>query len=251
MERENIEKCAGLIALKKNVSVLTGAGISVESGIPDFRSKGGIWDRYDPAFYAHIDNFIKNPAKIWDFFRETDKTLGNKNPNPAHYALAELEDMGIVKSVATQNIDYLHQKAGSLKVYDLHGNSNFLSCIKCGKKFEKDDGSIEYNNSMPCCTCGYVLKPDIVMFGQMLPDAPFRAAREDASSSSVYMVIGTSAEVSPANSLPALAKSHGADIIEINLRETQLTSSLNTILLKGSCSAVLNELLKEIKKIEG
>ena len=247
MNKENIKKCASLIASKKNTAILTGAGISVESGIADFRSKGGIWDKYDPSVYAYIDNFIKNPAKIWEFFREANKAFENVKPNRSHLVLAELEAMGLVTSVATQNIDHLHQKAGSKNVYDLHGNSNFLECIKCRRKYEKDDKTIKVKDDIPYCTCGMALKPAIVMFGEMLPDAPFKKAKKDASRALVYMVVGTSAVVSPANTLPGLAKMNGADIIEINLSKTQLTSSLKTIFLQGSCSAVLDELLKEIK----
>ncbi|MCP5054130.1 MAG: NAD-dependent deacylase, partial [bacterium] len=210
-----IREAARVIAKNKFCVVLTGAGISVESGIPAFRSKGGLWDKYDPAVYASIDVFRVDPSKYWtirgDFIRE----YGRYKPNNGHLALAELEEMGIVRCVITQNIDGLHRAAGSKEVIEIHGSLREINCLKCGKQYiapKVPDGLPPY-----CEVCGGVLKPNTVLFGEQLPEGALGRSQLQAASCGVMLVVGTSANVYPAASLPGVAKQNGAPVIEVNL----------------------------------
>ncbi len=245
---DKIKSAAEILYQRKNAHVLTGAGISVDSGIPDFRSKGGIWDRFDPAEYAHINNFKKDPEKLWYFFRTMENEFGEAKPNPGHIALGELEKIGIVKSIATQNIDDLHSRGGAKRVLYLHGNNEKLVCIKCLNKYERDE-ELLIEKDVPHCACGYVLKPDVVMFGEMLPQDILLKAQKYAANAKVFIVAGTSAQVMPASMLPVIAKDYGAFIIEINLEQTGLTQSITDIFLQGSTSKILPALVEEIKKL--
>lgn len=245
-----IKEAALVIFKNKNTHVLTGAGISVDSGIPDFRSAGGIWDRYDPEIYAHINAFKKDPVKLWDFFKAISSEFDGAKPNVGHIALAEMEKMGYIHSIATQNIDHLHTLAGSQKVYYLHGNNSALVCIKCRRKYDYHQ-PFQTKNQIPYCECGRVLKPDIIMFGETLPLEILQKAEKAAATSKVYMVAGTSAVVMPAAMLPHTAKSYGAVVIEINLEDTPLTHSITDIQLKGSTTEILPALSAEIKALAG
>jgi len=183
-----------LLDLKEGVA-LTGAGVSTESGIPTFRSNGGLWDRYDPMVYASIDMFEKDPSKYWTIRGEFIRNYDNCHPNPGHHALAELEDMGIICSVITQNIDGLHTKAGSSQVVEIHGSLRETYCLKCGKEYIAPDvpGGLP-----PYCECGGVLKPNTVLFGESLPPQALSEAYSESKGCKVMLVIGTSAVVQPA-----------------------------------------------------
>jgi NAD-dependent deacetylase len=205
---------AELLLTLKNCVVLTGAGISAESGIPTFRSKDGLWKKYDPMVYASIEVFRRDPSKYWqirgDFIRNYDIYI----PNAAHRALVELEQMSIVRRVITQNIDGLHRKAGSRRVVEIHGSLREIICQQCGRTYLAPD--IPEGNP-PRCGCGGVLKPNTVLFGEQLPSEAMEVAIRESSTCRVMLVIGTSAVVYPAAHLPAVAKQHGAIIVEINI----------------------------------
>ena len=240
-------KEAGEILKKANsVTVLTGAGISVESGIPDFRSANGLWSKYDPFDYAHIDSFRKNPYKVWEMLKEMNQLLQDKKPNRAHIALKELEDIGKKVVIITQNIDKLHSLAGNTTVYEYHGVWDKLICVKCGAQ----DNIENYNiDEIPHCEkCNFPYKPDVVFFGEPIDPVIMKKSNEAAENCDVFMVIGTSAQVYPAAFLPNLAYRKGIPIIEVNLEATPLTSSLNTIFLKGKATQIMDELLRYVKE---
>ncbi len=227
---------------------LTGAGISVESGIPDFRSAGGLWSRFDPAEYATIEAFRANPEKVWEMLAEMDKVVSAAKPNPAHIALGELERLGYLHYIITQNIDNLHQEGGSRNVIEYHGNSSTLSCLWCGKSYSARD---KRGDMPPRCECGKILKPDVVFFGEPIPPDALNRSFQLASSAQVLMVIGTSALVSPANTIPSIAKQNRAKIIEINMERTQLTDSITDIFLQGKAGEVVPALVQAVKKKGG
>lgn len=204
-----------ILDLKDSVS-LTGAGVSAESGIDTFRSKDGLWKKYDPTVYASIEVFKKDPSKYWtirgDFIRNYDEY----NPNPGHYALAELEKMGLVRSVITQNIDGLHTKAGSKNVIEIHGSLRETYCLQCRKEYVAPNIP---EGIPPYCECGGVLKPNTVLFGESLPHEALDGAYSEAQACNLMLVIGTSAVVQPAASLPLIAKERGSKIIEVNIEK--------------------------------
>jgi NAD-dependent deacetylase len=220
---------AELLLRLKNCVVLTGAGISAESGIPTFRSKGGLWEKYDPTVYASIEVFRKDPSKYWqirgDFIRDYD----SYEPNAAHRALVELENLGIVRQVITQNIDGLHRKAGSRRVVEIHGSLREIICQQCGRTYLAPN--IPEGNP-PHCACGGVLKPNTVLFGEQLPPEALEVAIRESSTCRVMLVIGTSAVVYPAAHLPVVAKQHGAKIVEINI-ETAFPDADHVVLEKA------------------
>ncbi|MGC9554302.1 MAG: SIR2 family NAD-dependent protein deacylase [Thermoplasmatota archaeon] len=226
----------------------TGAGISTESGIPDFRSRDGLWSRYDIYEYGHIDSFRRDPAKVWNMLREMLSLL-EARPNPAHHALAELEDMGLLEAVVTQNVDSLHQAAGSRRVVEFHGNFGRLMCTGCGRRF--DVREVDITAAPPCCPCGGVLKPDGVFFGEPIPSEAYRDAVSLAASCDVMLVIGTSAAVAPASQLPYLVKERGSrrqgTVIEINRQPTPLTDSVADYTIQGKAGEVLPRIVEEIK----
>jgi len=184
--------------------VLTGAGVSTESGIPDFRSAGGIWSRYDPMEYATIDAFRRHPAKVWDFYSKRLGILAEARPNAAHLALAELERRGLVEAIVTQNVDRLHQAAGSVQVIEVHGSIRTASCLACGRR-EPFERVVELLPVPGCATCGEVLKPDVVMFGELLPEGAMERATELVLGAGLVLVVGTSLEVYPVAGLADLA----------------------------------------------
>jgi len=245
MKMEKIDEAVKVLKDAKKVTVLTGAGISVESGIPDFRSANGLWSKYDPFEYAHIDSFRKDPYKVWKMLLEMHSILQGKKPNRAHLALKELEDLGKEVVIITQNIDKLHTLAGSSTVYEYHGVWDRLVCIKCGKTDKIENYKLD---EIPHCDrCNFPYKPDVVFFGEPIDPDIMRKSNEASKNCDVFMVIGTSAQVYPAAFLPNLAFRQGIPIIEVNLEPTPLTSSLNTIFLQGPATKVMDELLKKIK----
>lgn len=215
------EKTAELLLRSRYTVVLTGAGISVESGIPDFRSKDGLWSKYDPAEYGYIGSFRANPAKVWTMLTEMDAVLRQARPNLAHLALADLEKRGIVKELVTQNIDSLHQRAGSKNVIEFHGHNRSLRCDRCQKVYARE--SVSFATLPPACACGNALRPEIVFFGEDIPPQAYRSALNAAQKCDFMMIVGTSASVAPASQLPLVAKSRGAFILEINPMDSELT----------------------------
>jgi NAD-dependent deacetylase len=205
----------------KKAAALTGAGISVESGIPDFRSPGGLWTVFAPGEYAGIDVFLNDPEKGWELYRALGRTLEGKAPNPAHEALARLEAAGRLRGVVTQNVDGLHQAAGSERVIEMHGDHQHLKCLQCGG-LEPVDEAILHTEVVPRCRrCDYPLKPNVVLFGEAV-----RGMEEIdglLEGCDLLLVIGTSAQVYPAAGLPARVKEQGGLLYEFNVEPTALT----------------------------
>ncbi len=217
---EQYRKIAERLALSRSAVALTGAGISVESGIPDFRSAQGLWSRYDPMEYGTIQSFLGDPAKVWKMLLEMDEIVTRAQPNPAHYALAELERGGYLRGVVTQNVDSLHQRAGSRKVVEFHGHTRTLSCAVCGRRHERQQVCLD--QLPPLCRCGGPLRPDLVFFGEGIPVAAHNESLRLMAQCDLLLVIGTSASVAPASHLPVLARERGAFVVEINPQPTEL-----------------------------
>ncbi|MEW6744651.1 MAG: NAD-dependent deacylase [Planctomycetota bacterium] len=226
---------------------LTGAGISVESGIPDFRSPGGLWTVFSPDEYATIDVFMSNPEKAWRLFRAIGRTLQGAHPNAAHTALARLELAGLLDGVVTQNVDRLHQAAGSRQVLEVHGHHDNLHCLECDATTPLDVCCYEEGQPVPRCpSCGGPLKPTVVLFGEAIRDA--ERIEELLLRCRALLVIGTSAQVYPANEFPAVVKMRGGVVIEFNLEPTALTrdelafhgtGSVTDYFVRGAASVTL------------
>ncbi|MFO7784206.1 MAG: NAD-dependent deacylase [Thermodesulfobacteriota bacterium] len=242
---ERIREAADIIVNSRLTIALTGAGVSVESGIPDFRSSEGLWARYDPAEYATIDAFRRDPEKVWNMLREMEDLVVNARPNAAHIGMGELERMGFLHHVITQNIDNLHQAGGSRNVIEYHGNSSTLSCIWCGKHYTLKE--VE-GPGTPRCACSKPLKPDVVFFGEAIPVDALNRSIELASRADAVLIVGTSAMVSPANTIPMLAGDRGAKLIEINKERTHLSESLTDVFLSGNAGDVVTELVAAVRE---
>ncbi|MFC1532654.1 NAD-dependent deacetylase [Thermodesulfobacteriota bacterium] len=245
MIEESINQAAQVIYDSKMTLALTGAGISVESGIPDFRSAGGLWSKYDPSEYATITAFNHDPEKVWNMLRDMEELIIKAKPNKAHIGMSDLEKMGFLHFIITQNVDNLHQVGGSKNVIEYHGNSSTLSCQGCGKKYKMEEKRDEY---LPKCECKRILKPDVIFFGEAIPGDALNRSFNLASSAQALMVVGTSALVSPANTIPGIAKQNGAKIIEINNERTHLTESLTNISIQGEAEEIIERLVTSIKK---
>jgi NAD-dependent deacetylase len=238
------QELAALIKESKKVVAITGAGISVESGVPDFRSPGGLWERFDPMEYATITAFKKNPAKVWVMLKEMDEILVRARPNPAHHALAELEKRGMLMGVITQNVDNLHQAAGSVNVIEYHGNALRFVCTNCKGSWTRE--ALDFDQTPLYCYCGGLIKPDVVFFGEPIPEEASYKANALVLASDLVLIIGSSMEVAPANMLPHAAKSAGAVIVESNREHTRLTNFLTDYFLPGSAGVVWPEVMKAI-----
>jgi NAD-dependent deacetylase len=250
MDHQLIQKAAKDILHSKKTIAFTGAGISVESGIPDFRGAQGLWQKYDPEEYAHIQAFYSNPDKVWLMIKEMFSLIMAAKPNPAHMGLAELERMGLLSSVITQNVDGLHQAAGNTNVIEFHGTHRTLSCLKCSTKIEGTSLTLE---DLPprCSRCSSLLKPDVVFFGEPIPwEAQIMSFKESKSCKAV-LVIGTSAVVYPAATIPITAKERGAIVIEINMEPTPLTNQISDYLICGSAGEIIPAIVEEVKKMRG
>ena len=239
-----INQAVKIISESNFTGALTGAGISVESGIPDFRSTGGLWSIYDPAEYATITAFQRDPEKVWKMLRAMDELIVNARPNKAHLGMGELEKMGFLHFIITQNVDNLHQLGGSKQVVEYHGNSSRLACMDCGKKFPADEKRGAYP---PRCDCGRILKPEVIFFGEAISVDALNRSFQFASSAQTLMVVGTSAVVSPANSIPMVAKQNGARVIEINMERTHLTDTITDLFIQGEAGDILQCIVDEIK----
>jgi NAD-dependent deacetylase len=231
MQEIHPQELARLIDTSRRAVALTGAGISVESGIPDFRSKGGLWERFDPMEFATIQAFRRDPAKVWTMLQEMEGLILAARPNPAHLALAALEARGKLLGIITQNVDNLHQAAGSKTVVEYHGNALRFVCLQCRGHWERE--ALDFRRLPLYCYCGGLIKPDVVFFGEAIPPAAQEAAQRLAAASDLFLVIGTSGEVAPASFLPAAAKTAGAVIVENNLEYTGLTHTVTDFFLAG------------------
>ena len=248
--KERLKRAAEILAKSRYAIVFTGAGVSTESGIPDFRGPQGLWKRVDPEKFT-INYFISNPDEVWELFVSYLMISGDVNPNPAHKAIAELEALGIVKSVITQNVDGLHQRAGSRKVIELHGNLRYAVCINCGNRISLQEAIkiFKENGVAPRCPkCGGLLKPDVVFFGEPLPQGALRAAFEEAKRADVVLVVGSSLVVTPAAYVPMIAKKNGARLIIVNLEGTAM-DHLADVVIRGKAGEVLPKIVEHVKAL--
>ncbi|WP_372933155.1 SIR2 family NAD-dependent protein deacylase [Mariniphaga sediminis] len=240
-----IKETAKIIRESKFTIAFTGAGISVESGVPPFRGEHGLWNKYNPEI-LDLGYYHENPEKCWLFIREIFYDFfANAHPNKAHKVLAHMEQSGLLHSVVTQNIDNLHQEAGSKNVYEFHGNSKRLKCLKCGKVF--DASEIDFEHIPPRCDeDGEILKPDFIFFGEGIPTAAFENAFADAEKCDVCIIVGSTGEVTPASFVPRAAKQNGATIIEINPEKTLFTGQVTDIHLVGKATVILEKLENQL-----
>lgn len=234
---------AELIRLSKHMTAFCGAGISVESGIPPFRGEDGLWSKYD-AGCLDLDVYLYNPQRVWRTIKEIFYDFfGEAKPNAAHYGLAELERKGILKALITQNIDNLHQEAGSVEVIEYHGNSHSFVCQNCFSRYHLDD-LILTDNPPYCKKCGGLLKPDFIFFGEMIPQKALSRSFSEAEKTDLMLVIGTTGEIVPASYIPHLAKQNGAVIVEINPGYSSYKSSVTDIHICEKAGSAMTEIMK-------
>ncbi|MBN2384074.1 NAD-dependent deacylase [bacterium] len=241
-------EAAEKIVTAQRVASFTGAGISVESGIPPFRGKDGLWSKYDPDLFE-INHFRARPAETWNLLRDVFYVHFDKaEPNPAHKGLARLEQMGVLKTVITQNVDNLHQKAGNTDVIEFHGSSSRLICLDCNTRFDYND--ILFDLLPPFCpTCRGILKPDFIFFGEGIPPEALQRAFLEANLADLFLVIGTTGEVYPAALVPVQAKQQGACIVEINPEPSSFTFQVTDIFLQGNAGPTMTALMEMIEKL--
>ncbi len=218
MKIEISDRTINKILAAKSIVFFTGAGISAESGIPVFRGKDGIWNKLRPEELANFNAFLKNPDLVWEWYNHRKQIIKESKPNPAHLAISEIQNYVPGVTVVTQNIDNLHRRAGSKIIYELHGNIERNYCIKC-RTFYNDE--IKFDGKTPTCNCGGLIRPDVVWFGEYLPEDQFSASEKAARNCDVFFIVGTSAVVYPAASLIYSAKENGAYIIEMNIEQTK------------------------------
>lgn len=215
IEEATVQEVVRVLRYSQKVVALTGAGVSTESGIPDFRSAGGLWSRFDPMEYGTLGAFEKDPGKVWKMLRELID-IADATPNPGHKALAKMEEAGILKGIITQNIDMLHQKAGSRTVVEFHGSIGTFTCLECMRKYSLTD--VRYMNVPPQCeSCSDVLKPDIVFFDEQIPPFVMQQTDDLLKGADVLLVAGTSCQVVPASMIPSRVYQSGGKVVEINL----------------------------------
>jgi NAD-dependent deacetylase len=249
----SVMRVAGMISDVRSVVVFTGAGVSTESGIPDFRTPGGFWTKFDPEDFT-IDRFLASPAtrrKQWRFLLSGD-LFRDASPNAAHAAIAELEALGRLDCVITQNIDNLHQKAGNDpgRVYELHGNMHWIRCLECGGRYPLAEilarnGAAD--DPPTCGHCGGIMKPDVIFFGEALPEATLREAARHASTCDLLIVVGSSLVVYPAANLPFIAKQAGAQLVVINLTPTP-ADSIADVVINAEAGEVMERIVRELKE---
>ncbi|MBK8026079.1 MAG: NAD-dependent deacylase [Chloroflexi bacterium] len=241
-EIEAVEQVAELLRSARHAIAFTGAGISTPSGIPDFRSpNSGLWENVNPLEVASIYGFRQNPRAFYDWVYPLVRLTVDAEPNPAHLALAQLETMGILKSIITQNIDTLHTRAGSQVVYELHGHMREATCTHCFRLFEGETLILKFleDRILPRCPyCGGVIKPNVILYGEQLPYREIQAAREEASRADLMLIVGSSLEVAPASDLPMIALRRHARLVIINLSPTHLDNRA-TICLATDAADVL------------
>jgi len=232
-----------ILTESESIVFFTGAGISSESGIPTFRGKDGIWNKLKPEELANFNAFIRNPDMVWEWYNHRKKIIHEAQPNAAHLTIAEIQNHFKDVSVITQNIDNLHRRAGSKKIYELHGNIERNFCINC-KKFYNEEP--DFSKGVPKCECGGLIRPDVVWFGEYLPEDQFLGGEKAAITSDVFFVVGTSAVVYPAAGLVYTAKQSGSTIVEINIEETPLTSIADYSYF-GKAGEILPVIFEELK----
>jgi NAD-dependent deacetylase len=245
---EEIRKLADLIRQRQPCVVLTGAGVSTESGIPDFRSPTGLWAEADPLEVASLQAFRADPERVWSFYAPRLRMLTRAEPNAAHLALAELERRGLVRRLITQNIDLLHERAGSGDVIEVHGSIRTATCPSCGDvhPLEKVAASIEARGVPHCRKCGAVLKPDVVLFGEQLPEPTIDRAYELAGRAALMLVVGSALEVFPAADLPLETLRAGGALAIVNREPTPLDEEAD-VRIGGSAGEALSALVAALE----
>ena len=242
MAENHLDKAAFLLRKSRHAVAFTGAGASTESGIPDFRGKNGLWSRYDPLEYGTLGAFTADPEKVWHMLGGLLEIV-EAEPNRGHRALAALEHQGLLAGIITQNIDGLHQKAGSRNVLEYHGGLETFSCLSCGADFSADH--VRKVTLPPHCTaCNAILKPDIIFFDELIPATVLRLAERMLNSTDLLLVAGTSCQVPPAARLPFTVYNRGGSIIEIN-REPVL-GHIAAVTLQGNFATLMEELLEHV-----
>jgi len=253
MNAKIISKAAELVQSASAIVAFTGAGISTPSGIPDFRSdKSGLWEKHDPMAVASIYGFRQNPQGFFDWVRPLAEKTVQAKPNPAHLALVELERMGKLDSIITQNIDMLHSRAGNTNVYELHGHMREATCIHCFTKYEGEQvlaDVLATGNVPKCSKCGGVIKPDVILFGEQLPYKQVQLSKNAARKCDLMIVIGSSLEVYPASELPVLAHRNNAKVIIINLEPTPL-DKLADVIIRDNVADVLPAIVEQLETVE-
>lgn len=228
-----------------DVVVFTGAGISAESGVPTFRGNEGIWTKFKPEELANLNAFLRNPELVWEWYAARKKVIAEVQPNAGHRTLAEMEKYFASFTIITQNIDNLHRRAGSTNVFELHGNIERNYCMTCGIPYS-NEFVLGKTAAVPRCTCGGMIRPDVVWFGEMLPEDEWNGAEKACQRADVVISVGTSGVVYPAAALPLEAKRNGAFIIEINPEQTPLTPHAD-VFLQGKSGDVLPRLFDQIR----
>lgn len=247
------EDLARLLLEAKHAVVLTGAGISTESGIPDFRSPGGLWEKHDPAVVGSMDMFVRDPTKFWEVHRPRFDEMADVEPNPAHYAVAELEKRGIVHAVITQNIDGLHRRAGTVEPIEIHGSMSGGRCLRCEHVVSADEliaRADDAPDGVPRCHCGFQLKTDVVLFGELLPAWAIEAAFEQVEQADVLLVIGSSLLVSPVSDIPGMVLGNGGKLAIVTQGETPYDERAH-VRLNTWAAATMVETLEHIDALEG
>jgi NAD-dependent deacetylase len=252
---DNIQQIAELIVNSKRIVVFVGAGLSTESGIPDFRSPGGVWDKYDPEDF-YFQNFISKETareKYWDMATEMYESMKDALPNAGHFAIAELEKLGKLDCLITQNIDGLHFKAGNSegKVLELHGTAMHVACLRCHKRYNRDDIQTRRakEGKVPLCDkCGGLLKPATISFGQSMPEQETAEAYRQSEICDLFIVIGSSLVVQPASYMPVAAKQSGANLVIINRDETAC-DNLADIIVNDSAGPTMAAIIKRVKNL--
>ncbi len=233
------------LAGARSVAVLTGAGISAESGVPTFRDPGGLWAQFKPEELANVDAFMANPTLVWQWYSHRREVIGSVQPNAGHDALAALERLYGDFTLITQNVDGLHARAGSTRIIELHGSIQRSFCMQCARRY--DEVEVPPSVEAPLCACGGRIRPAVVWFGEMLPPDAVRDAWAAAERSEVFFSIGTSGEVYPAAQLPSVAREHGAYVVEVNTKPTAISHRMHESII-GPSGTVLPALVDAVTR---
>ena len=253
LERKKVKRAAELLANSESAIALTGAGVSTDSCIPDFRGEGGIWEKYKPEIYGNIQAFLKNPKKFWEMAEEVAPNIFDAEPNPGHEALAELGKMDILHGIITQNIDNLHQEAGAVLVYEVHGNINRFTCYGCRASYNKDQvlRKLKKEKKYPpiCDVCAAPLKPSVVLFGEALPTFEIYQSQALAEEADVMLIAGSSLTVAPVCDLPIITLREGGKLIIVNDRPTHLDEKADVV-IHHKTETILPFIVEQVKKIK-
>ncbi len=241
------DKMITRMSKSSQVAVLTGAGISAESGVSTFRGREGVWNKFDPQKLASPQALENQPEEFWEFYNWRRKALIDAKPNLGHYALVDMENFFSEFTLITQNVDNLHRMAGSRNLYELHGNITRTRCQQCGKYTNEPMDATIGKIKPQCPGCSGLLRPDVVLFGEPLPMQALQSAQEAAATCDIFFSIGTSALVEPAASLPYIAKANGAYVVEINPEKTALSMAANEV-IQGKSGSILPQLVMVLEK---